>query len=50
MEDVPFLHPTRQTLQAYGLGRLDDSSSDAVGKHLDVWPPAALRGGRGFAR
>ncbi|MGO9915366.1 MAG: protein kinase domain-containing protein, partial [Isosphaeraceae bacterium] len=38
MEDAPFLHPTAQTLQAYGLGRLDDSSSEAIGKHLDSCP------------
>jgi len=38
MEDAPFLHPTPQTLQAYGLGRLDDSSSEAIGKHLDACP------------
>jgi len=28
-------HPTPQTLQAYGLGMLDDASAEAVNKHLE---------------
>jgi serine/threonine protein kinase len=42
MEDVPFLHPTPQILRAYGLGRLDDSSSEAIGKHLKACPGCRL--------
>ena len=30
------VHPTDQTLQAYGLGKLDDVSSRSVSKHLEV--------------
>jgi len=36
VEDAPFLHPTPQILRAYGLGRLDDSSSETIGKHLEA--------------
>jgi hypothetical protein len=28
------VHPTDRTLQSYGLGKLDDASSDSVNKHL----------------
>ena len=28
------VHPSEQTLQSYGLGKLDDLLSEAVGKHL----------------
>ena len=29
------VHPTDQTLQAYGLGKLDDASAGSVSKHLE---------------
>jgi hypothetical protein len=29
------VHPTDQTLQSYGLGKLDDASSVSVSKHLE---------------
>ena len=29
------VHPTDQTLQSYGLGKLDDDSSVSVSKHLE---------------
>ena len=29
------MHPSDQTLQSYGLGKLDDMLAEAVGKHLD---------------
>ena len=32
------IHPTDQTLQAYGLGNLDDLLVDVVSKHLDSCP------------
>ena len=32
------LHPTPQTLQAYGLGKLDDASAEAVNQHLEHCP------------
>ncbi len=32
------LHPTPQTLQAYGLGKLDDASAEAVNQHLKHCP------------
>ena len=30
------LHPTDQTLGAYGLGKLDDGWAEAVNQHLEV--------------
>jgi len=32
------LHPTKQTLSSYGLGKLDDESTEAVNKHLEECP------------
>ncbi len=32
------LHPSTKTLQAYGLGRLDDATAEAVDKHLENCP------------
>ena len=29
------VHPTDQTLQSYGLGKLDDASAESVNKHLE---------------
>ena len=30
------VHPSDQTLSAYGLGKLDDASAETVSKHLEV--------------
>src|SRR5437764_14905596 len=30
------VHPTEQTLQSYGLGKLDELLAEAVGKHLEA--------------
>ena len=38
MDIDPTLHPTAEILQAYGLGRLDDASAEAVYKHLEDCP------------
>ena len=41
------LHPSEQTLQSYGLGKLDDMQARAVGEHLwecDRLPPPRRRG------
>jgi serine/threonine protein kinase/formylglycine-generating enzyme required for sulfatase activity len=35
MNAQPALHPTDQTLQSYGLGKLDDASADSVNQHLE---------------
>jgi serine/threonine protein kinase len=35
MDATATLHPTDQTLQAYGLGKLDDASAESVTKHLE---------------
>ena len=32
------VHPTDQTLHAYGLGKLDDATSGPVSKHLESCP------------
>ena len=32
---APTAHPSDQTLQSYGLGKLDDLQAEAVGKHLE---------------
>ena len=37
------VHPTDQTLQAYGLGKLDDVSSGSVSKHLESCPSCQRR-------
>src|SRR5262245_34447304 len=34
MDAAQSLHPTDQTLRAYGLGKLDDRSAEAVNEHL----------------
>ncbi len=37
--DAPLaLHPTDQTLHAYGLGKLDDRSAESVRHHLGGCP------------
>jgi hypothetical protein len=35
MEASPAVHPSDQTLTAYGLGKLDDNLADAVSEHLE---------------
>jgi hypothetical protein len=35
MDAAAAIHPNDQILQAYGLGKLDDASSEAVSKHLE---------------
>ena len=37
------VHPTDQTLQAYGLGKLDDASAESVSKHLESCPDCQRR-------
>ena len=34
MDTDPSTHPSAETLEAYGLGKLDDASAEAVSKHL----------------
>ena len=36
-------HPTDQTLQAYGLGKLEDASAESVSKHLEDCPSCQSR-------
>jgi len=36
-------HPTDQTLQAYGLGKLDDVTTESVSKHLEDCPSCQIR-------
>jgi serine/threonine protein kinase len=43
MDAPPSLHPTDQTLDAYGLGKLNDSSAEAVSKHLEECPACRRR-------
>ncbi len=40
---VDAVHPTDQTLHAYGLGKLDDASSGSVSKHLESCPSCQRR-------
>ena len=35
MDAVTSLHPTDQTLNSYGLGKLDDRLAEAVNKHME---------------
>ena len=37
------VHPTAQTLSSFGLGKLDDSSADAVNEHLEQCPDCRKR-------
>ena len=39
----PAMHPTDQTLNAYGLGKLEDISADSVSKHLESCPECRRR-------
>ena len=43
MQASPSLHPSEQTLQAFGNGQLDDATADAVCKHLDECEDCLLR-------
>jgi Protein kinase domain/PEGA domain/Putative zinc-finger len=43
MNAQPAVHPADQTLHAYGLGQLDDSSSESVSKHLESCPDCRRR-------
>ncbi len=38
MDAGPSAHPTFETLQAYGFGKLDDASAEVVSKHLEDCP------------
>ena len=37
------VHPSDQTLHAYGLGKLDDPTAESVNKHLESCPPCRRR-------
>jgi eukaryotic-like serine/threonine-protein kinase len=39
----PVIHPTDQTLNSYGLGKLDDGSAEAVNQHLEHCPDCRQR-------
>ncbi len=43
MNAQPALHPTDQTLQSYGLGKLDDGSAQSVNQHLESCPDCRSR-------
>jgi len=43
MDAATTVHPTDQTLQAYGLGQLDDQVAEAVSRHLDGCPDCLRR-------
>ena len=43
MNANPSIHPSEQTLSSYGLGKLDDSSAEAVNKHLEQCPDCRKR-------
>ena len=43
MQAAPSLHPSEQTLQAFGNGRLDASSADSVSSHLDECEDCLLK-------
>ena len=43
MDTVSSLHPTDQTLNSYGLGKLDDRLAEAVNEHLQQCPDCRKR-------
>ena len=43
MNAPPKLHPNDQTLSSFGLGKLDDSSAEAVNTHLEQCPECRKR-------
>ena len=43
MDAVSSLHPTDQTLNSYGLGKLDDKLAEAVNEHLQQCPDCRKR-------
>ena len=43
MDAHPTLHPSDQTLNSYGLGKLDEGSAEAVHKHLEQCPDCRNR-------
>ncbi len=43
MDAPPAMHPTDQTLHAYGLGKLEDISADSVSKHVESCPECRRR-------
>jgi serine/threonine protein kinase len=43
MAAQPALHPTDQTLQSYGLGKLDDAAAESVHQHLAGCPDCRRR-------
>jgi len=43
MDAVPISHPTDKALKAYGLGKLDDASAEAVNEHLKVCAECRMR-------
>src|SRR5262245_32097111 len=45
MAAQPALHPTDQTLQSYGLGRLDNAAAESVDMHLEGCPDCRRRVG-----
>ena len=43
MEVPPAVHPTQQILDAFGLGKLDERATEAVGQHLESCPSCRRR-------
>src|SRR5579864_2085462 len=43
MESPASVHPADETLVSYGLGKLDDTLTESVGKHLEECDPCRRR-------
>ena len=43
MDNDPSIHPIAETLEAYGLGKLDHAEAEVVGKHLEGCPECQSR-------